>query len=99
MIPRPTRDNVFLRRETPEQARARISGSLILVEHNDLQGDYPEAAFRAEVLAVGPACCTVNPGDVVLVKSYRNIADSLYKFPGDEEVLILQEDQLLGVIE
>lgn len=92
---RPLHDRVVVRRLEEE---TKTAGGIVL------PGNAAEKPSRGEVLAVGPGkamdngevrACTVKQGDKVLFGQY---AGSTVKIDG-EELLILAESELFGVLE
>ena len=92
---RPLHDRVVVRRLEEE---TKTAGGIVL------PGSAAEKPSRGEVLAVGPGkamengdvrACTVKKGDKVLFGQY---AGSTVKID-DEELLILSESELFGILE
>ncbi len=92
---RPLNDRVLLRRLEQEEV---VKGGIIIP---DTAKEKPQ---EAEVIAVGPGKldengkrvpCEVKKGDRVLIGKYSGTDIKI----GDEEYVIVREDEILGVIE
>lgn len=99
-IPHPLRNIVAIAPESIASARARLSDVLLLTTSidDDLRGGYPESTFRGIVLACGDDVNDLVTGDIVIVKSYKNLDDVRFKFDG-ETVLYLEDFRVLGIAE
>ncbi|BCW94036.1 MAG: co-chaperone GroES [Acidobacteriota bacterium] len=95
MTIRPLNDRVLLRRIEPEEV---VKGGIIIP---DTAKEKPQ---EAEVIAVGPGRLDdsgkrvpieVKKGDRVLIGKYSGTDIKI----GDEEYVIVREDEILGVIE
>lgn len=95
MTIRPLNDRVLLRRIEPEEV---VKGGIIIP---DTAKEKPQ---EAEVIAVGPGRLDdsgkrvpieVKKGDRVLIGKYSGTDVKI----GDEEYVIVREDEILGVIE
>lgn len=90
MTIRPLRDEVFLRREPPEEVSP---GGLILVNASNRRSNY------AEVVAVGPRCkAGLAPGDRVLIEKYGGSGDDEIEVDG-QKLWRCREGDVLGVCE
>jgi len=99
-IPAPLRDLIACSPESPESARRRLSRLLALTtdkQDDELRAGYPEGAFRALVVAIGPDVKEVHPGDIVLLTAYRNLDDTRFDFDG-EKIVYIEEKRVLGVL-
>lgn len=95
MTIRPLNDRVLLRRIEPEEV---VKGGIIIP---DTAKEKPQ---EAEVIAVGPGrlddsgkrvAIEVKKGDRVLIGKYSGTDIKI----GDDEYVIVREDEILGVIE
>jgi hypothetical protein len=99
-IPAPLRDMIACAPESPESARRRLSRLLTLTtdkQDETLRAGYPEGAFRALVVAIGPDVKEVHPGDIVLLLAYKNLDDTRFDFDG-EKIVYIEEKRVLGVV-
>ena len=91
----------MLKAETPLQAKMRLSfGRIQLLGDNEdaeLRSGYPEAAYQAKVVQLGPDCKYVKVGDTVYSLSHRNLKDDMYTIDG-ETVIIVPENELLAAV-
>ena len=92
---KPLRDRVLVRRI--EEAEQKVGGIII-------PDTAKEKPLQAQVIAVGSGrvldsgqkvALTLKPGDKVLIGKWSGTEVKL----GDEELLILKEDEVLGILE